>query len=569
MSQQLYKFDYLVNATPDIMKTFYDYYNLRGENRNIVSLVTLLKRDKLLDQGDSIIFNTILGDSTSASMEKLWDYPMDKLELVFKILESNPPIIKTKAEYIRRLAYLTVTPDFMKKLRKADVEYYELVLKKFSQIRNQIQNEDKTNAILTLSNLQLTLTPINVGVKNVADYVEDPSKVKPLDMSITLDDFINVINDQRFLNKYKQSLMFLYVEKLEFYLDRYNELQSELNRMEREFVPLKALDPDVNISTVYPMYRPISDIRNQMSGIMDIITYHLGNGFDDNELREGFRSAIYDPINGLNSLTGRNNIKNTIIKIIYSFYNDYHVFTKLFNNFAIYGPAGVGKTRVGTIIGFVFNKIKLLVKGTFKIATRAELVAQHIGGTAPQTRLVLLKSLEGVLLIDEAYQIPGGGERDFGMEAITEIVNFLDKFVGKNIVIVAGYRKQMEDIFMKSNEGLSRRFPYILILDLYSNEELSIILAKFLIENTYGVLIDSQTASYMYSLITLISAQNPNAFKNQAGDMLNLSGFLARAIQSSFGVTWINGNIENNKQIILNGFSEFLMSKQIQLYLNV
>lgn len=572
---QKYTFDYLANATPDILKTFYDYYNLKGDNRNLINLVNSLQRDDLLSMTDSQMFNFTTGDLTSNAMNKLLGYTMDKLELLMKIMKIASPMVKTRSEYIRKNIGQTQigSPDFMKTLRRTDVEYYDLILKRFSQIRNQIQHEDKTETIQQLANLKLSLVNINVGAQNVSEYVEDPSKIRPRDLSITLNEFINVINNQQFLDKYKQSLTFLYVEKLEFYLDRYNELQSELNRMEREFIPLKALDPDVNISTVYPMYRPISDVRNQMSNIMDIITYHLANGFNDEDLRQGFRDAIYDPINGLNSLTGRMNIKNTIIRIIYSFYNDYHVFTKLFNNFAIYGPAGVGKTKLGTIIGFVFNKIKLLVKGTFKVATRAELVAQHIGGTAPQTRLVLLKSLEGVLLIDEAYQIPGGvtgtgGGADFGSEAITEIVNFLDKYVGKNIVIVAGYKKPMEEIFMASNEGLPRRFPYVLILDLYSNEELTIILLRFILDNTYGIVVDSPTASYIYSLITLISAQNSRAFANQAGDMLNLSGFLVRAIQSSFSVTWINGNIENNKQIILNGFNDYLMSKQIQLYLN-
>jgi hypothetical protein len=567
-----YMFNYLADATPDIMKAFYDYYNLKGDNRNIVNLVKLLRRDDLLDKNDNQIFNTITGDMTSNAMSKLWDFPLDKFELLFKIIDKPAQTNKTKSNYIRYLVTtgLISNPDFMKDLRRADVEYYELMLKKYSQIRNLIQNEDnKTRAILDLSNLQLSLINTNVGAQNLSEYTDDSSKIRPKDLSITLNDFINVMNSQGFIDKYKQSLTFLYVEKLEFYLDRYNELQSELNRMEREFIPLKMLDENVNINSVYPMYRPISDVRNQMANIMDIITYYLGNGFDDNELREGFKSAIYDPINGLNSLTGRTHIKNTIVRIIYSFYNDYHVFTKLFNNFAIYGSAGVGKTKIGTIIGFIFNKIKLLVKGTFKVATRAELVAQHIGGTAPQTRLVLLKSLEGVLLIDEAYQIPSGGAQDFGSEAITELVNFLDKYVGKNIVIVAGYRKPMEDIFMKSNEGLPRRFPYVLILDPYSNEELTVILLRFVLENTYGISIDNATASYIYSLIVRISMQNVKAFENQAGDMLNLSGFLVRAIQSAFNITWINDNIENNKQIILNGFNDFLASKQIQLFTNI
>ena len=75
-------------------------------------------------------------------------------------------------------------------------------------------------------------------------------------------------------------------------------------------------------------------------------------------------------------------IKNTIIRIIYSFYNDYHVFTELFNDCVIYEPFGIGENKIRTLIGFVFNQIKLLVKGTFEVSTRSELFTKYIGGTA-------------------------------------------------------------------------------------------------------------------------------------------------------------------------------------------
>ena len=50
---------------------------------------------------------------------------------------------------------------------------------------------------------------------------------------------------------------------------RDNELQPKLNRTEREFIPLKILDHGININintnTIYSIYLPISDVRNQKS----------------------------------------------------------------------------------------------------------------------------------------------------------------------------------------------------------------------------------------------------------------------------------------------------------------
>ena len=49
-----------------------------------------------------------------------------------------------------------------------------------------------------LSNLQLSLVNINAGVENIIDYMEDSSRVRPQDLSIALNEFINVMNNQAF-----------------------------------------------------------------------------------------------------------------------------------------------------------------------------------------------------------------------------------------------------------------------------------------------------------------------------------------------------------------------------------
>ena len=53
---------------------------------------------------------------------------------------------------------------------------------------------------------------------------------------------------------------------------------------------------------------------------------------------------------------------------------------------------------------------------------------------------------EGVLLIDEAYSLVRGGERDFGREAIDAIVKLIEDRRDRIVVVMAGYPDEMEEL---------------------------------------------------------------------------------------------------------------------------
>jgi len=222
-------------------------------------------------------------------------------------------------------------------------------------------------------------------------------------------------------------------------------------------------------------------------------------------------------------------------------------------------------THTATILAYVFCKAGILATDTFCPVTRTDLVAGYIGQTAPMTRKKLIETLEGVLFIDECYQLcqVDGGSRDFGNESLAEIVNFIDKYIGMSIIIVAGYERPMMEKFFPSNEGMLRRFPHRFVLSPYTNEQLSDILLNFVEEKT-ETQIDRKTGNIIYTMISKVQEKYPDAFQNQAGDMLNLGGDLSKSMLSLYGKNWR----DCKKEIILDAFNRYLAPKKMGITLN-
>ena len=135
------------------------------------------------------------------------------------------------------------------------------------------------------------------------------------------------------------------------------------------------------------------------------------------------------------------------------------------------GNPGTGKTTVARLLAQIYRTLGVVEKGHLVETDRSQLVAGFVGQTAIQVRKVVEGALGGVLLVDEAYALARGDERDFGQEAIDTLVKLIEDHRDDLVVIAAGYPDEMGD-FVESNPGLRSRFPKTIAFPDYSTDEL-------------------------------------------------------------------------------------------------
>lgn len=162
------------------------------------------------------------------------------------------------------------------------------------------------------------------------------------------------------------------------------------------------------------------------------------------------------------------------------------------------GNPGTGKTTVARILADIYRALGLLEKGHLVECDRESLVGGYVGQTAIKTGAMVEAAMGGVLFIDEAYSLAGGGN-DFGAEAIEIILKRMEDFRGKFVVIVAGYTNKM-NVFLESNPGLKSRFDKTFTFADYNENELYWIALKLLADKRINPDEDAKQYLYQYCI---------------------------------------------------------------------
>ncbi len=212
-----------------------------------------------------------------------------------------------------------------------------------------------------------------------------------------------------------------------------------------------------------------------------------------------------DVLNSFEELIGLINVKNLVEEILA--YTDIQKKRRaeglnadsLVLHMIFKGNPGTGKTTVARLIGKIFKAKGVLESGHLIEVERADLVGEYIGHTANKVREQVKHALGGILFIDEAYSLARGGEKDFGKEAIDALVKSMEDHKNNLILILAGYKEEMEQ-FLKVNPGLKSRFPIHIEFDDYSIDELIEIAESMITDREYTL--SKSAKSKLYSLLS-------------------------------------------------------------------
>ena len=227
------------------------------------------------------------------------------------------------------------------------------------------------------------------------------------------------------------------------------------------------------------------------------------------------------PLKKLQNLIGMESIKKNIIDQVLFYAQELN--TNEMMHTCLTGPPGVGKTTLGKILSELYCSMGFLTTNNFKVVSRADLIAGYVGQTALKTLKVLNESKGGVLFIDEAYSI-GGNEDERGVSYAKECLDTINKFLSENtsdfILIIAGYKDELDKYFFPMNKGLRRRFPWTYDIKDYSNIDLKNIFIFQVLSN--GWTFEKDLIENNYSKISDLFTKNNIIFEHNGGDTLIL-----------------------------------------------
>lgn len=170
------------------------------------------------------------------------------------------------------------------------------------------------------------------------------------------------------------------------------------------------------------------------------------------------------------------------------------------------GPPGTGKTTIARVVAKIYCGLGLLKRENIREVHRADLIGQHIGETEAKTNAIIDSALDGVLFLDEAYALVAtGAKNDFGLVAIDTLLARMENDRDRLVVIIAGYRADL-DKFLDTNEGLRSRFTRNIDFPSYAPSEL-VEIANAMAEQRDSIF-EAAALEHMEALFTKLATES-------------------------------------------------------------
>ena len=234
----------------------------------------------------------------------------------------------------------------------------------------------------------------------------------------------------------------------------------------------------------------------------DIFTQFISRGADASQVeRDDIKGYVPEErtvdniLKDLDRFIGMDEVKSAVREMAYSVQNALQRAErglgeqeKMSMHIILTGNPGTGKTTIARKLGEILASVGYLDSGHVVEVDRAKMVSPYQGETPKVVDRLCDKAMGGILFVDEAYTLAplnASGERDNqGAQALEKLMKRMEDDRGKFIVIAAGYRMEMENLF-RINPGFRSRFNYFLDIKDYTPDQLFEIMCVFAKDKKY------------------------------------------------------------------------------------
>ena len=234
----------------------------------------------------------------------------------------------------------------------------------------------------------------------------------------------------------------------------------------------------------------------------DIFTSFISRGaeavmVEENDIR-GYvpeERSLEDILSDLDRYIGMDEVKKAVREIAFTVHNSVQRAQRGLGeqeksgiHIVLTGNPGTGKTTIARKLGEILESIGYLDSGHVVEVDRSKMVSPYQGETPKVVDRLCDKAMGGILFVDEAYTLAplsqSGDKDQQGTQALEQLMKRMEDDRGKFVVIAAGYRQEMDNLF-RINPGVRSRFSYFFNIDDYTPDQLYQIMCVFAKEKKY------------------------------------------------------------------------------------